>query len=39
MEEKGKKEPKQDIDTITADNFFVATQAVKEMSDNKKDGD
>jgi hypothetical protein len=30
-----------DIDEIIADNFFIATQAVKEMSasDDKKDGD
>lgn len=36
-----KKEPEQakDLDEVTADNFFIATQALKEMSEDKKDGD
>lgn len=38
-----KKEPEQakDLDEVTADNFFIATQALKEMTekDDKKDGD
>ncbi len=44
MEDKNKKEIKKekekDIDEIIADNFFIAKQAIKEMSeDDKKDGD
>ena len=41
MDDKDKK-PKEDeknLDEVTADNFFIATQAIKEMTENKKDGD
>lgn len=36
-----KKEPEQakDLDEVTADNFFIAIQALKEMTEDKKDGD
>ena len=38
MEDKKKEVPEKDIDEVIADNFFIATQATKEMSeDNKKD--
>lgn len=35
------KEPEQakDLDEVTADKFFIATQALKEMTENKKGGD
>ena len=41
MDDKKKETPEKDIDEVIADNFFIATQAIKEMSekDDKKDGD
>lgn len=41
MDEKKKKENEQakDLDEVTADNFFIATQAIKEMTEDKKGGD
>ena len=29
---------KQDIDEITVDNFFIATTAIKEMTEDKENG-
>lgn len=37
MDDKTKQE--NDLDEIIADNFFIATQAIQEMSDDKKGGD
>lgn len=36
-----KKEPEQakDLDEVTADYFFIATQALKEMIEDKKGGE
>lgn len=41
MDDKKKEVPEKDIDEVIADNFFIATKAVKEMTekDDKKDGD
>ena len=41
MDDKDKKpkEDEKDLDKVTTDNFFIATQAIKEMTENKKDGD
>ena len=40
MDDKKKEdEQTKDLDEVTADNFFIATQAIKEMTENKKDDD
>ena len=38
-EKKKESEQAKDLDEVTADNFFIATQALKEMTEDKKDGD